>query len=498
MDDGTSLTESRHPITIRMVIRLIRLPWLVIALVLSGVAGVAANPATAQETGRLLIEEAAHYRDLGRRHQAAGEIQKAIDDYSRAVLSYPEYADAYNDLGIMYEAQGNLAKAEWSYLQALQIAPRYAGAHMNLALLYEAQGKLDKAAPHWQTRVRMGPVDDPWVKDAVTRLTAHHLDVPKLDDIAVQASVAYDEGTYLLARNRDEEALHAFEKALGIDPRHRGARDGVVEARRRLRLSQLSSGPVARSPDRPATALYDPTVRTRPNSMVRTDVMSDGGRVYARQKVAEQRVALEEYRTHQRNAQRLFREAEGLERQAAVTERRAAAQAEGPKQADLLQQATLTRKRAQELRRQAQQQLGDMTPAVTMTSSTTPAGRAPAMTVTSSSVAPRPAGMSSPATARPTPTPAPPPMRPAPVTPISTPRDAQALAEQLAQEKRRVRDVMVRELYQRGLILYRQQQYAQAIEQFQRALAIDPDHRDSQQYLREAQSALARGGQRLR
>ena len=83
---------------------------------------------------------------------------------------------------------------------------------------------------------------------------------------------------------------------------------------------------------------------------------------------------------------------------------------------------------------------------------------------------------------------------PAPIAPISTASQAKALTDQITRERQRARDLMTRELYQRGLILYRQQQYANAIEQFQRALEMDPNHRESQQYLREAQTALARGG----
>lgn len=83
-------------------------------------------------------------------------------------------------------------------------------------------------------------------------------------------------------------------------------------------------------------------------------------------------------------------------------------------------------------------------------------------------------------------------VRVSPVKVITTPAEAKTLAEQLAREKEQARALMVHELHQRGLLLTRQRQYAQAIEQFQRALSIDPTHRESQQSLRDAQAALAR------
>ncbi len=81
----------------------------------------------------------------------------------------------------------------------------------------------------------------------------------------------------------------------------------------------------------------------------------------------------------------------------------------------------------------------------------------------------------------------------APVTPVRSSQDARALAEDIVKEKSRARSLMVRELYQRGLILYRQKQYSESVSQFQRALSVDPNHRESRRYLRLAQSALARG-----
>ena len=375
------------------------------------VAGLSVGSPESQ-AGQLLIEEAAHYRDVGRQHQEAGQIDQAIDAYNKATLSYPEYAEAHNDLGILYEAKGDLAKAEAAYLRALQVDPRHPSAHMNLALLYEAQGKVDQAAGHWQARVEIGPADNPWVRRAREALIRYRLKVPEPQEMLDakrrgQVALAYEEGMFYLNRKRWAEAQEVFQRVLALDPKHRGAQDGLRAAQRRL-----SRGPTVSGPQRQAAGQL---------------------------------------------AQTLARE---KKRAQAPTPRPAVA-------------ATPTR------------------PPATVMPTTKPP---------------------------PTPTiPVPPPARPAPIAPalkpaapapvpklvspplvstaavISTPREAKALAEQLAREKQRTRDVMVRELFQRGLILHRQEQYAQAVEQFQRALTIDPDHRESQQYLREAQAALARG-----
>ena len=309
--------------------------------------------------GPLLIEEAAHYRDLGRQHQAKGQIDEAITAYSKAVLSYPEYADVHNDLGIMYEAKGEPASAEAEYRKAVQINPRHGAAHTNLALLYEAQGKIDQAAAHWQERVAIGPAGDPWARQAKESLAKYRLKVP---------------------------------------------------------------GPPEVAKDRPRQALQAPQPKAP-----RVEAPADDKAAQARQREKELR---------QQEVQRSVKQAEALTRKVTV-------------------------------------------PSEPPAPAAAPVVAKPQAPVVAK---PQPVAVVKPAVST------------APVVPISTPREAKMLAEQLAREKDRVRGVMVRELYQRGLILHRQRQYAQAIEQFQRVLTIDPDHRESQQYLREAQAALARGG----
>jgi len=431
----------------------------------------------------LLVEEAAHYRDLGHGYQEHGQIDEAIAEYSKAVLSYPEYADVHNDLGIMYEARGDLARAELEYLRTVQINPRHAAAHMNLALLYEAQGKIDQAAPHWQERVRIGPLSDPWVKRARESLIQHKLKVPEPQE-AVDAkrlgeiTLAYEEGMFRLDHHEWAQAQEAFERVLTWDPNHRGALDGLAVAKQHLqirpptvsvttptppplvnhpRVNWTPREPVPVRPPPPAPAPA-PQTNWTPRSSSPAAVVSR-----AEPKPAASADATRLVEEQVRDAKRRQAMQQALE-QAAASSRRVPVAAAPTLVANQPSAPTVA----------------PMTPA--------PKPVVPAMTP-----APKPVVPVVPAPKPVPPVVSKPVVATTAVTPISTPKEAQALAEQLAREKARTRDLMARELFQRGLILYRQKQYAQAVEQFQRALTIDPNHRDSQQYLREAQAALARG-----
>ena len=436
------------------------------------------------QAGRLLVEEAAHYRDLGHGYQAHGQIDEAIAEYNKAALSYPEYADVHNDLGIMYEARGDLARAETEYLRTVQINPRHAGAHMNLALLYEAQGKIDQAAPHWQERVRIGPLSDPWVKRARESLIQHKLKVPELQE-AVDAkrlgevTLAYEEGMFRLDHREWAQAQEAFEQVLTWDPNHRDALAGLAVAKQHLALhpSPVSltppesqpptnhphvnwtpkgptSVPVQPSPQAPAPA---PKTNWTARSSSSTDM---AGRAAPRPAIADQAKQLADEQV--RDAKRRQAMQQAMQQAEALSARAPVAAVPHPAAKPKL----------------------SVPPAAPVAPAVMPAWK-PVEAMLAAPVISAPKRevpiASKPAVATTT------------VTPISTPREARALAEQLAREKTRTRDLMTRELFQRGLILYRQKQYAQAVEQFQRALTIDPNHRDSQQYLREAQTALARG-----
>ena len=490
-----------------------------------------AGPAPA---GELLVEEAAYYRDVGHQYQVDGQVDQAINAYAKATLSYPGYADAHNDLGVLYEAKGQLALAEAEYLRTLQINPNHPAAHMNLAMLYEMQGNLDQAIPHWQARVRIGPGKNSWVKAAREMLIKYQAKVPEPLRASQakrvgQIALAYEEGMFYLDRQRWAEAEQAFERVLSLDPTHRGALDGLEKVREKLPTKasrMMTASPMTAS--RPAAApVMDEAQRRRQDEVMQREMERIRQEQVAKQAAAEAQRREQERR--QQEAQRLMQQANDLAKQAQAMEQRAKSLRQ---QTDYKPSTgTMAFPSAQAPARTTTYAPPPMRPAAVAEPPEATEGededesgaprrenlwskmkfwerwgkgrqpKAPAMpesapmpsstwTPTSVPSAARPMAIAPSTQAM---LAAPRPVASGPVKPISTQSEARTLADQLAHERQRTRDLMARELYQRGVILYRQGQYARAIEQFQRALSIDPNHRESQQYMRDAQTALAQG-----
>ncbi|MBM3251639.1 MAG: tetratricopeptide repeat protein [Candidatus Omnitrophica bacterium] len=111
-------------------------------------------------------EQAQKYRQDGYYAQQTGDLQAAIESYSKAISLNPEFAAAYNDLGITYETLDELDQAENSYLKCLEIDNQYLAAYTNLAFLYEKKSQYKKAASFWKKRAKLGSPDEYWTRQA--------------------------------------------------------------------------------------------------------------------------------------------------------------------------------------------------------------------------------------------------------------------------------------------------------------------------------------------
>lgn len=144
---------------------------------------------------------------LGRALKAAGELPQAIAAYRRAIAFAPVLAEAHVSLGIALKASGDLEAAIASYRHALELQPGLAVAQANLG-----------SALALQAERRARPLDgDPASREALDCL-----------DRAVAADPGNPElhrnhGALLMRAQRHEQAAHAFNRALTLDPSDAGA-----------------------------------------------------------------------------------------------------------------------------------------------------------------------------------------------------------------------------------------------------------------------------------
>ncbi len=185
---------------------------------------------------QLQLQESASYRAEGRQFQDSGQLQKALEAYQKSVVLNPQYAEAQNDLGVILESLGDIPRAEEAYKAALRFNPNLAAAHSNLALLYERTGKTQEAAKHWAARAQMGTWEDPWTVKARSKLQEYNLPAPEPEQVVskkrkAQAELAYRAGEKYWKEDRLDQAAAEFERALQLDPMHRGAARAIREVK---------------------------------------------------------------------------------------------------------------------------------------------------------------------------------------------------------------------------------------------------------------------------
>jgi protein O-GlcNAc transferase len=78
---------------------------------------------------------AAQAYNLGVRNHMAGDLNRAIQEYSRAVQNDPTMVNAHYNLGLVFKARNDLARARSAFQQALALSPDMPDARYMLALV---------------------------------------------------------------------------------------------------------------------------------------------------------------------------------------------------------------------------------------------------------------------------------------------------------------------------------------------------------------------------
>lgn len=103
---------------------------------------------------QLLPESSWGYLQLGAAQQAAGEREKAVENYRRSIALDPS-KEAWLNLGSVDYAQGRYAEARAAFDAALRLDPNYASGHRNLGDLLRRQGDVNGALRHYKRAVSL-------------------------------------------------------------------------------------------------------------------------------------------------------------------------------------------------------------------------------------------------------------------------------------------------------------------------------------------------------
>jgi tetratricopeptide (TPR) repeat protein len=85
------------------------------------------------------------------------DYDKAIAEFTKAIESEPDCADAYYYRGSSYDKMGEYDKAIADYNKALEIRPDYAVAYYNRGQAYYKQKEYDKAIADWEKAIKLNP-----------------------------------------------------------------------------------------------------------------------------------------------------------------------------------------------------------------------------------------------------------------------------------------------------------------------------------------------------
>ena len=142
----------------------------------------------------------AHY-DFAYMSVAEGRVPAALAQYTRATEIYPRYWDAWAGRGHCERLLGNLGEAERAYAESVRVQPAYENGWFGLGLTREARGDDGGAERAYRQGLRRAPRSLP---------------------LAYRLAV-------LLSRERTAAAIHAWHRALAIEPGSLPSRVGYAE-----------------------------------------------------------------------------------------------------------------------------------------------------------------------------------------------------------------------------------------------------------------------------
>ena len=100
--------------------------------------------------------QAQKHNDKGRAFEQEGLFEKAIEEYTQAIIIKPDLIEAYVGRAWSHLSRSNHTKAIRNYSQAIRLKPAYADAYFGRGWAHEKSGDADQAIRDYSEAIRLG------------------------------------------------------------------------------------------------------------------------------------------------------------------------------------------------------------------------------------------------------------------------------------------------------------------------------------------------------
>ena len=143
------------------------------------------------------------HNNLGDVYGRHGDLDKAIEEFGRAIQINPRYAEAYHNIANIYYRKGDVNTAIENYNKALYFNPKLWQSYQTLGIVYFNIARFDLAESNMKKAIEFNP---------------------NSPEIHTQLGIIY------LQIGQKEKAKNQFYETLRIDPKNEAAKTGLKEA----------------------------------------------------------------------------------------------------------------------------------------------------------------------------------------------------------------------------------------------------------------------------
>jgi tetratricopeptide (TPR) repeat protein len=103
------------------------------------------------------MEHATAYNNRGWAYYKQGQLDKALEDYNKAIAINPSLFQAYSNRGVILTEKSQFDKALEDYKKAIALNPSHSGTYNNRALVFMKMGQHGKAIEDYSKAISLNP-----------------------------------------------------------------------------------------------------------------------------------------------------------------------------------------------------------------------------------------------------------------------------------------------------------------------------------------------------